>query len=630
MMPKNEAIPTLRNPHRARGCVLADEGGAIALLAVFMAVFGVAILYSFVGTVEALSFREGMQDAADAAAFDAAVIHARGMNFIVLINVVMAALMAVLVAIKVLEGLCILGMFLAAALAWPTFGASLALLVPLAGAEQSLEAAYSSAKPAVDAANSVLNTVAGAVASATPAVAEAIVEADIAGGDMAPADTGVVLGSSLTSGVLSLPVEDDSFDELCKRGRETVVDVITAPLHALDPSGFVVTPLKAAAGAISDVLAPWLCGGGSSQSPSIPKTVELIYPRTDSMNACEDPQEGDNQDAACNERTRFEQRSAPDPLTGECGNDSVCTLGGEYDERVHQARLECDPTSPPPDDRSASAPFLYWYEVREGRVTYTWDPKLKSWKRGEATYDPPTAFPPNLTLPLDDDGNATIPSGSIPPEAAIPPCGPEGIHPRIAVGYNATVRNSNDVNEVRPVCTTDAPPLFPEPGSPGGSVEVKFKEVVNILGCKRKVSKQISTGGGTPSSDDPGQTPKRVLSDATLGDERFLLRSFMHGSFGDERAGRIVRLALHGRAAPSDPLAALAPLRNFSVAEAEYFYNDNDGREGWMWKMRWRARLRRFRVPATGLTSLLGGFCPGDGCSESMQQLERMSDVIAH
>ncbi len=56
---------------------------------------------------DAIVFRERMQDAADATAFEDAVWHrARGMNAIAMLNIVMALVLAVLVALRVVELLC--------------------------------------------------------------------------------------------------------------------------------------------------------------------------------------------------------------------------------------------------------------------------------------------------------------------------------------------------------------------------------------------------------------------------------------------------------------------------------------------------------------------------------------------
>ncbi len=46
-------------------CLKRDDQGAILLVAVFFAVFAVAILYSLIATAEAVTFREALQDRAD-------------------------------------------------------------------------------------------------------------------------------------------------------------------------------------------------------------------------------------------------------------------------------------------------------------------------------------------------------------------------------------------------------------------------------------------------------------------------------------------------------------------------------------------------------------------------------------
>ena len=83
--------------------LVREERGAIALLAVFMAVFLIAVVAYVQGIGSAVLHREQMQDAADAAAFSSAALHARGMNVLALLNMLMAALLAILVALKLVE-----------------------------------------------------------------------------------------------------------------------------------------------------------------------------------------------------------------------------------------------------------------------------------------------------------------------------------------------------------------------------------------------------------------------------------------------------------------------------------------------------------------------------------------------
>ncbi|XYH94744.1 hypothetical protein ACMHYB_44030 [Sorangium sp. So ce1128] len=84
-----------------------DERGAVLLAGVFMAAFLVGVLWYVIGLGDAAIYREQMQDGADAAAYAAAVYQARGMNIIAMINLVMAAVLAVLVALKIAQMLLV-------------------------------------------------------------------------------------------------------------------------------------------------------------------------------------------------------------------------------------------------------------------------------------------------------------------------------------------------------------------------------------------------------------------------------------------------------------------------------------------------------------------------------------------
>src|SRR6476659_1252138 len=87
-----------------------NQSGAIMVMGVFMAVVLVGFMYYLIGIGETVAYRERTQDAADAGAWAAAVTHAHGMNAIVMINMIMAALVAVLLAIKIILFLIHVGM----------------------------------------------------------------------------------------------------------------------------------------------------------------------------------------------------------------------------------------------------------------------------------------------------------------------------------------------------------------------------------------------------------------------------------------------------------------------------------------------------------------------------------------
>lgn len=73
------------------------EGGAISVIGLFMACFLTGGVWYVVGIASAVLYRERVQDAADAVAFAGAVYHARGMNIIATLNILMSALLGLLV-----------------------------------------------------------------------------------------------------------------------------------------------------------------------------------------------------------------------------------------------------------------------------------------------------------------------------------------------------------------------------------------------------------------------------------------------------------------------------------------------------------------------------------------------------
>ena len=73
--------------------VVRDERGAIMLIGLLFAIFGVAMLYAAIGTAQSVLIAERIQDAADASVLSGAIMSARAMNLLVLLNIVMAALL---------------------------------------------------------------------------------------------------------------------------------------------------------------------------------------------------------------------------------------------------------------------------------------------------------------------------------------------------------------------------------------------------------------------------------------------------------------------------------------------------------------------------------------------------------
>ena len=91
----------MARPHR----LVTNTRGASLVAGIFMAAILCGALFFLAGVGRALVQREALQDSADAVAFTSAVYHARGMNLIVLLNVLPAALILVLIGVKVVHGI---------------------------------------------------------------------------------------------------------------------------------------------------------------------------------------------------------------------------------------------------------------------------------------------------------------------------------------------------------------------------------------------------------------------------------------------------------------------------------------------------------------------------------------------
>ncbi|MET0340491.1 MAG: hypothetical protein ABW252_05785 [Polyangiales bacterium] len=126
----------------------ADTRGAMLVIGIAMGILLVGALYNIVSVGDAILWREHMQDTADAAAFEASVWQARGMNVIAFMNMLMAAAMAVLVAVR---GIIILTSVVLVALSAASAACLLAFL-PV-GITQALCVLGATARPVVQSAN---------------------------------------------------------------------------------------------------------------------------------------------------------------------------------------------------------------------------------------------------------------------------------------------------------------------------------------------------------------------------------------------------------------------------------------------------------------------------------------------
>lgn len=205
------------------------ESGAIMVMAIFMSILLVGALWYIAGVGDSIVYRERMQEAADSVAFTAATIQARGMNVIVLINLLMAAILAIRVAVNMLKFLCmILGPLFSALGLIP----GLEWMEPIGDALDEFGAFLTEVDAEttgpIDDALQGLHKGWDAVRDTTPALAEA--------GALAMEDKykplidmeGSVpaVGKSLPGDDDKLPVEDGSLDKLCDEAGDAVGGIV--------------------------------------------------------------------------------------------------------------------------------------------------------------------------------------------------------------------------------------------------------------------------------------------------------------------------------------------------------------------------------------------------------------------
>jgi hypothetical protein len=196
------------------------------VLGIFMCTCLVGILWYLAGIGDAIIYRERMQEASDAVAFSAAVIHARGMNLIVLINLLMALILSIRVAMKVAQVVCLI---LAIVFAFiPFIGTAIASA--LTTAAEFLQDVIQATQEPIDETLKALNVVEGAIAYITPpgALAGSLMVGNKYKPTVKENEAAALAPGTIASG---LPVEDGSPDILCKKAGESVVELIALVGH---------------------------------------------------------------------------------------------------------------------------------------------------------------------------------------------------------------------------------------------------------------------------------------------------------------------------------------------------------------------------------------------------------------
>lgn len=245
------------SPTVAAPALLSDQRGAIMVMGIFMCTCIVGVLWYLAGIGDAIVYRERMQEASDSVAFSAAVIHARGMNLIVMMNLVMALILSIRVALKVAQAVLIL---LALIFAFIPF---MGWLSALCGEGANLlQQVIDATKQPIDQTLKAINMVEGAVAYITPpgAVAGSLMIGNKYVPTVKENEAAAVAPGTILKG---LPVTDGSPDILCQKAGESVMQIIALVGHipkdaASKAEGIMGKIVKAGGAYFCDI------GGGGS------------------------------------------------------------------------------------------------------------------------------------------------------------------------------------------------------------------------------------------------------------------------------------------------------------------------------------------------------------------------------
>jgi hypothetical protein len=258
--------------------LFTDDAGNTTIPALFAGGFLIGGIFYLVGLGDAMVFHETMQDAADATSFAPSVMHARGMNVLALVNLVMSAILAILVAVKIVQLLLLAATVIACALP----------LNPYCPLLSSWQSPFSSFVKVTDRTVSTVNKglykSESAIAKMIPVIGQA--KAGAASRKYAPiVEGGFVANVSLVPGGANdgrwgLPVEDEKYENLCVHASENVKDILFKPLRFLPGANVIVQPImKFVSGLIDQLVRSfpgYFCGGAAGGIGSLGGTFKDI------------------------------------------------------------------------------------------------------------------------------------------------------------------------------------------------------------------------------------------------------------------------------------------------------------------------------------------------------------------
>lgn len=342
--------------------------------AIVMGALLTGMLFFVAAVGDAIIFRTQLQDAADTTAFTSAVWHARGMNIVALINILMALLLCVIVLFHVAEVICLVVALIpgAGAITMPIFRTLVQLEEKVSkGIGEGLHVL----KITQQAVTVVVPYIAAFDAKRTPTAADTVWPASLA---LLPVPIDRVFGQDKTrspeKGPAALPVQDSDFGELCahatiilpeqilelidkfadkapwpfgglvSKGLHTTWDAISGPIETLAESGdgilcqpvnhLIAALAEKVAGTVQDDVADKACGQEQDDQAENERKAaeeENAKPNADGSKKppLEEPSESDKRSA----------KKKRDKAADGCATDVVGELSKSTDISVPPAAM---------------------------------------------------------------------------------------------------------------------------------------------------------------------------------------------------------------------------------------------------------------------------------------------------
>lgn len=151
------------------------------------------------------------------------------------------------------------------------------------------------------------------------------------------------------------------------------------------------------------------------------------------------------------------------------------------------------------------------------------------------------------------------------------------------------------------------------------------------------VGKALRLGKRRTCDDDVVESPRVVIatrddgSQVWLGHEEFQYRAYdfgedLHQSYW-QRGEKGVRVAQGGHQEGRNAIHDAHLVGRVGFAQAEYYFEGSEPKEEWMWKQRWRARLRRFRISRAWVPRGITSACSTARGRGSVGSLTALCDV---